>query len=164
MFRLNEIISERLRPLVNAQKYKNGKKKKQQDIANEWNVSKNVLSKAINGLGLSVDNAINISQELGLSLDYIYGQSDYKTIEDCVIDIIEKHIYIDNRNSELPDLRISTPLASYLKDRYLIQQVKSYQKDESELKKQLQNCKDDFVAILRADKSKDYFSDREAVK
>lgn len=115
MDELKEIVSKRLTELLILKDFS------QADLSRESGVSKDTISKAINKKGtLSVNMAKRISKALGISLDYLYGNSDVESIPQHVLDIMEKHISSYNRKSVwgsdslIMSISLSQPLATYL--------------------------------------------------
>lgn len=81
------IISERLTAL------KESKNLSQKDMAEKCDLSADTISKAITAKEtLSIRNAIKISKAFGVSLDYIYGNSNIINIQQYALDLINKQI------------------------------------------------------------------------
>lgn len=109
-----EIIAERLTALLKLKDFS------QAALANKSGVSKTTISRAINDGVLSVKIAKLLSKTLGVSLDYLYGNSDIESIPQYAFDILMKHISSFNRKSSwggdslIATISISQQLAAYL--------------------------------------------------
>lgn len=114
MDELKEMVSKRLTELLKKQDFS------QAALAERSGVSKDTISKAINKGTLSVKVAKLISKATGVSLDYLYGNSDVFDIHQYSLDIIEKHISAFNRTSgygneaQIATISLSEPLSQYL--------------------------------------------------
>lgn len=87
MDELKKIMSERLKKLLD------GRKIKAAELARISYVSSDTISKVIRKRELlSIKNALLISNALGVSLDYIFGNSNVENIEQYVLDVINKHV------------------------------------------------------------------------
>lgn len=109
-----EIVAKRLTELLKLRDFS------QADLSRKSGVSKDTISKAINNGTLSVKIAKLISKALGVSLDYLYGNSDIESIPKYAFDIIMRHISSLNRKSAwggdslISTVSVSQPLAAYL--------------------------------------------------
>ena len=61
-------------------------------MAEKCDLSADTISKAITLKTLSIRNAIKISKAFGVSLDYIYGNSNIINIQQYALDLINKQI------------------------------------------------------------------------
>lgn len=157
MKNINKKISERIRQLVEAKKNETRPRKNQQTIANEWDVSKNVLSKACTGRGLTVENALKISKREGVSLDFIYANSDEKNKFYSTFNIINKHLVFNVQKQKLDtrpsssSLSISEPLVKYLESICELNNCESV--PENARKEWQKNIEKDFLEILESGQS-----------
>lgn len=114
MSELKVIVAERLTELLRQQDFS------QADLARESGVSKSTISKAINKEGLSVNMAKQISKTLGVSLDYLYGNSPVGSLPQYALDTMAKHLSAYNsksiwgNNLTISTISISQPLSEYL--------------------------------------------------
>ncbi len=88
-----EIVAKRLTESLKLKDFS------QTDLARESGVSKTTISKAINDGILSVKIAKLLSKALGVSLDYLYGNSDIESIPQYAFDVLTKHVSSFNRKS-----------------------------------------------------------------
>lgn len=87
MDELKEKTSERLQTLLKSRKMKAA------ELARISYVSADTISKVIRKKELlSIKNALLIARALGVSLDYLYGNSDVENTEQYALDIMNKHI------------------------------------------------------------------------
>jgi len=95
---LRETISQRLRQLISIPEI--GTKKA---LAEKSQISRSTLSKVLNKKEmLSINNAILIAQNCGITLDYIYGLNDQPYLEQSVVELLEQHISAQTSKERVP--------------------------------------------------------------
>lgn len=67
-------------------------KKSQAQLARESELSKGTINKAVKNGELSIKSAKRIAAVFGVSLDYLYGNSNIESERDCAFAIVERHI------------------------------------------------------------------------
>lgn len=114
MDEIKAIIAERLTESLKRKDFS------QADLSIESGVSKSTISKAINKEGLSVKMAKHISKALGVSLDYLYGNSNIENLQHYALDTMTRHISAYNQksvwggDSMISSVSISQSLSEYL--------------------------------------------------
>ena len=135
----------------------------QADIATKCSLSKSIVSQAVTYGYLTMDTAKTLSKHLNISLDYLFGNDAIDTdkkeyAQNYMFDILDEHIAIDNSNSGSPKLRISEPLDTYFKAKWLVEQEKDY--DENEKENLIQKKRDTFWKEIHTDTPINYLSDK----
>lgn len=109
----NDIVAKRL------EKALDNRKLKQKDLSNLTGIKPDVISKIKNGhMNLTLERAWLIAKALNVSIDYLYGNSDYETPEQHAVGIIEKHIFVDTKSmfaTNMNELVISKHIDNYFK-------------------------------------------------
>ena len=113
------IVGERIIQLLKSRHMR------QSYLAEKAGISRYAISKAITGEAkLSIDNAIKIADYFGVSLDYIYGKSEFESTYLHTLDIINKYIqfkkrdfdkFLDGETKDCFELYIQPSLDIYLK-------------------------------------------------
>ena len=155
----SEAIKKQLNKLKNGQTYK--------EIEKETHISTSTLSDAFSEGKLTIDTAKQLAKFFHTNLDYIYGNDcDYvnqeERLQEYIIDIINKHLYIDNSNADNPELYISKPLDTYLKDIWRILQENDYP-DETYPEPLKKKKADNFLKALKTSETDtliDYIADK----
>lgn len=143
-----EIVAERLTELLKLKDFS------QADLARKSGVSKTTISKAINDGVLSVKIAKLLSKTLGVSLDYLYGNSDIESIPQYVFDVLMKHVSSFNRkslwggDSLIATISISQQFVAYLES--ICEAEKSNASDKVR-KDWRQDAKEKFLQVIEND-------------
>ena len=143
MKELRKVVAQRLLELKKSKNISS-----QKEFAEMCGLSADTISKVINQRGnLSIKNAKQISKHMGVSLDYIYGNSDSEDMSSYAVDVINKHLrfaIIDDFDSELESSDI---LKKYLQTLY---DTEHHETMPDELKqKWIESVKNEFIAALR---------------
>lgn len=84
---LKSTISKNLKKLMKRDDIKN-----QAGLSRKCGISTSTISKILNGHILTPKNALIISKSCGVSLDFLYGNSEYEDISEDALEIVKKHI------------------------------------------------------------------------
>lgn len=119
--KLREVVFQRLQQLIASPGIGT-----QKALAEKSNVSRSTINKAMQKHEtLSVKNALQIAKNCGVTLDYIYGLSEYPYLEQSVVELLEQHIsaqtskktfpFSDSPNVySIPTVRMSESFKEYL--------------------------------------------------
>lgn len=114
MNEIQEIAANRIQSFLKKHKMS------QVELARKSGLSKGTINKAVKGGGLSKESSMRIASALGVSLDFLYGNSDVESIEEYVLTLMEQHINsFASKMSGVYDgmvagISLSPALASYL--------------------------------------------------
>lgn len=109
-----EIVAQRLKELLKSRALS------QSELAEKCSLTKDAVSKIINGkMALSVPSALKIANTFGVSLDYLFGLTDYENATELAISLIEQQLTFDARSYSLErrhilsTIFISSPFDDY---------------------------------------------------
>lgn len=114
MNEIQEITANRIQSLLKKHKMS------QVELAQKSELSKGTISKAAARGELSKESAKRIASALGVSLDFLYGNSDVESIEEYALTLVEQHIssfaskMSGVYNGMVAGISLSPALASYL--------------------------------------------------
>lgn len=152
---LNQIVSDRLKTVKNKRNKdikQTDDKHTQKKIIDKTGLSKDVISRAFNGKGVSLTTALALCKYFNISMDYLFGASEYENTEQCernyAIDTFKKHIStkkIDNGNPTKVT-NVSEPLDNYLE---VVDEHENIKTMSPELKKQwIQEAENEFLKVI----------------
>lgn len=109
-----EIVAQRLKELLESRALS------QSELAEKCFLTKDAVSKIINGkMALSVPSALKIANAFGVSLDYLFGLTDFENATQLAISLIERQltfgvdVYSLESKHKLSTLSISAPFDDY---------------------------------------------------
>lgn len=152
---LNQIVSDRLKAVKNKRNKdiaQTNDKHTQKKIIEDTGLSKDVISRAFNGKGVSITTAIVLCRYFSISMDYLFKESEYENAEQYqqkyAIDTFKKHISIKNIDNGNPTkiTNVSEPLDTYLE---VVDEHKNIKTMSQELKEQwIQEAENEFLKVI----------------
>lgn len=115
MYDFKKEVAQRLKELLKS------KNLSQIQFANETGLSKDTVSKLLRRkIVLSIQNALQISEVFGVSLDYLYGKIDVETQNQYALEILLNHFKFSSGTINFPNpiteayLSVSPAMADFL--------------------------------------------------